>query len=108
MWELGRIVYLGLMAGVLGTGLGGLVLTFWQRPKDHFLGFLLAFSGGIMLAVVFQDLILEALSLGGLLITLAGTLCGVFVLFLLSSPAFFQLPPGQDLVKTGVFLGIGI
>lgn len=84
------------------------MLTFWQRPKDHFLGFLLAFSGGIMLAVVFQDLILEALSLGGLLITLAGTLCGVFVLFLLSSPAFFQLPPGQDLVKTGVFLGIGI
>src|SRR5690554_1154749 len=72
MRELGRIVYLGLMAGVLGTGTGGLLLSYLKRPRDDFLGFLLAFSGGIMLAVVFQDLILEALSLGGVLITLAG------------------------------------
>ena len=39
MRELGRIVYLGLMAGVLGTGTGGLLLSYLKRPRDDFLGF---------------------------------------------------------------------
>lgn len=108
MRELGRIVYLGLMAGVLGTGTGGLLLSYLKRPRDDFLGFLLAFSGGIMLAVVFQDLILEALSLGGVLITLAGIIFGVLILFLLSKPAVLARRPDHDLVMTGLFVGLGI
>jgi ZIP family zinc transporter len=96
------------MAGVLGTAAGGLLLVFLKRPKEMALSFLLAFSGGIMLAVVFQDLILEALAIGGLAATLTGISLGVLALFLLTSPLGTRRLPGGSLLRTGLFLGAGI
>ncbi len=108
LWELGRIVFLGTMAGALGTGVGGLVLSFLKRPKDSFLTFLLAFSAGIMLAVVFQDLILEAISLGGLGVTLLGIVLGVLALSLMTSVIDSSHFSAKGLAKTGLLLGCGI
>ncbi len=108
LWELGRIVFLGTMAGVLGTGAGGLILSFFGRPKDKFLSFLLAFSAGVMLAVVFQDLITEALSLGGLVVTILGIVLGTLALVLLTSLFRAKQYRGTNLSKTGILLGLGI
>lgn len=108
MWELSRIVFLGAMAGVLGTGAGGLLLSFLRRPKDALLSFLLAFSAGIMLAVVFQDLILEAFSLGGLGVTLGGIVLGVLALFMMTSFVGDSRLYATGLAKTGLLLGFGI
>lgn len=108
LWELGRAVFLGTMTGVLGTGAGGLILSFFGRPKDQLLSFLLAFSAGVMLAVTFQDLIMEAISLGGLGITLLGITLGVLTLFLFTSLISAKKIYGTKLAKTGLLLGLGI
>ncbi len=102
MWELGRIVFLGTMAGVVGTGTGGIIVSILGRPKNGFLSFLLAFSGGIMLAVVFQDLIFEALALGDLLTTLLGVALGASALMLMIP----YVPTG--LGQMGLLVGLGI
>ncbi len=108
LWELGRIAFLGTMAGVLGTGTGGLLLSFFKRPKDRFLSFLLAFSAGVMLAVTFQDLITEALALGGLGVTVLGIVLGVLALLLLTSFVGARQFQSKGLAKTGLLLGLGI
>jgi ZIP family zinc transporter len=70
----------GLLSGVVGTGLGGLIsITFHQ--SQNCLGWLLGFSGGLMFAVVSFDLLTTAFDLGGLLGGLLGMLCG-FILIL--------------------------
>lgn len=112
MWDLGRIVFLGTMAGVLGTGAGGFSLALFGRPKGNLLSFLLAFSSGIMLAVVFQDLIPESLVLGNPAFTFLGIVLGVVALWVTSlclphPPANHPLPTTR-LVQTGVLLGLGI
>lgn len=106
MWELARVVFLGTMAGVLGTGMGGIVLGLGSRPQGAELSFNLSLSGGVMLAVVFLDLIPEALNLSGLHATLLGLISGTAFLQLLK-PALFRRGKG-GLIQTGLFLGLGI
>lgn len=101
-------MFLGAMAGILGTGAGGLLLSVVRRPKGWLLSFLLAFSAGIMLAVVFQDLILEALALGGLTITLLGVALGVAALFFMTLTVGEKRLSSTGLIKTGLLLGFGI
>lgn len=88
--------------------MGGILLSFLKKPKDMLLSFLLAFSAGIMLSVVFQDLLSEALALGGLGVTLWGVVLGVLALFGLSFFVSEHDSPGTDLAKTGLLLGLGI
>ena len=60
MGELTKIILIGTIAGVFGTGIGGMIIAFLGRPRGNMLCFLLTFSSGIMIAVVFHDLIPEA------------------------------------------------
>lgn len=108
MWDLGRIVFLGSMAGVLGTGAGGLLIVLLGHPKQGFLSFLLAFSGGIMLAVVFQDLILESAALSGAIITFSGITLGAAALMLITPLVGHERTASTGLVQMGLLLGFGI
>lgn len=63
IWE---AALLGTVAGCLGTGLGGLIISVLRTPKSRTISFILAFSGGIMLAVIFNDLIPESMAYGNL------------------------------------------
>ena len=113
-----QVTCIGIAAGILGTGLGGLSIAFLGRPRQSFLGFLLAFSSGIMIAVVFQDLIPEALELGTVGSTLIGLLLGIVILAIINK----YLPhthkasqrrgysPGRQnrFIRTGILLGLGI
>ena len=47
-----RITIIGLLAGVIGTGLGGIISALFKRNVDRYLDFFMGLSGGIMLAVV--------------------------------------------------------
>ncbi len=105
MWHLARIVYLGTMAGVLGTGAGGILLALGRRPKGAELSFHLALSGGVMLAVVFQDLLPEALVLKGPGATFVGLFLGLITLMVLRP---LSSRGGTDLIQTGLFVGLGI
>lgn len=57
-----RITLIGLIAGVIGTGLGGVISTIFKRKVDKYINFFMGLSGGIMLAVVTFDLIKESMT----------------------------------------------
>ncbi|HZK35261.1 MAG TPA: ZIP family metal transporter [Bacillota bacterium] len=114
--EKALVVVAGLLIGVVGTGLGGLITAFMGRPGDKVLSGVLGFAGGIMLSVVFVDLIPEALEIGGYLATLLGVVIGI--LMIMSLDLIFShkhlaqngdiSQANDNLKKTGIILGVGI
>ena len=61
MENIGWIILITFIAGFIGTGLGGLVGALCKKDSKKIVSLLLAFAGGIMLAVVCFDLLTEAL-----------------------------------------------
>lgn len=111
--DLGLITAKGLFIGIFGTGLGGLIVAFLGKPKDNVLSGILGFAGGIMLSVIFIDLIPEALVIGGFLPASIGLISGS--LLILSMDFFIPYKlfkeanrANSHLIKTGIILGIGI
>lgn len=73
------------IAGVVGTGLGGLVGAMLQKDSNRTVSLLLSFAGGVMLSVVCFDLVTEAVASGvGILTVIAAIALGVAVTFLLN------------------------
>ncbi len=103
---------LGFMVGILGTLTGGLPILYQKKTTPVKQGWLLGFSGGIMIAVTFLDLWPEAWYFGGCLPTILGT--GLGLLMVGCFDPFLQLIPWyrkQKLSKAtrvGVLLGMGI
>lgn len=108
-----QITLIGFLAGIIGTGSGGLISLVLRKPKNELLSFVLGFSGGIMLAIVFTDLLPEAVEIGGLIPAILGLIIGTLLILmmdiLLPHTHFFQ---GTDeyacYVRTGAMLGLGI
>ena len=100
----------GTLAGMLGTGIGGLIILLLGKPRGDTLGFLLAFSGGVMLGVVISGLLPESFQLGSALTAAGGTYAGVFAMFALSRLA--SIPQAVrirgPLFRTGFLIGLGI
>ena len=84
------VVILTALAGVGGTGLGGVAGALMQRDSKRVVSLLLSFAGGVMLAVVCFDLIPGAVHPENvpknmnLLWVLAGILFGFVVVYLLN------------------------
>lgn len=56
------VIIITAIAGVGGTGLGGLIGAMVQRNAERMVSLLLSFAGGVMLSVVCFDLLTDALS----------------------------------------------
>jgi ZIP family zinc transporter len=103
---------LGFMVGILGTLTGGLMILYQKKSTPAKQGWLLGFSGGIMIAVTSFDLWPEAWHYGGYLPTTLGT--GFGMLMVSYSDPFLQLIPWyrkrkfSRLTKVGILLGMGI
>ncbi len=84
------VIIITAIAGVIGTGLGGLVGAILRRDSEHMVSLFLAFAGGVMMAVVCFDLIPEAFRPEGaesdmpLVPVLFGILLGYSVIYLLN------------------------
>ena len=86
------IIIITFISGVIGTGLGGLVGALLRRESNKIVSLLLAFAGGIMLAVVCFDLMSEPIEMmkeGTLpkltpLIVVAAVVVGYAVVYLLN------------------------
>lgn len=84
------VVIITAVAGVGGTGLGGLVGAVLRRDSTKIVSLLLAFAGGVMLAVVCFDLIPEAFRPEGaskdmsLWLVVFGVLLGYALIYLLN------------------------
>ena len=73
------------VAGVVGTGLGGLLGALLQKDSNRVVSLLLSFAGGVMLSVVCFDLVTEAIDTGvGIWVVIGSILLGVAVVYLLN------------------------
>src|SRR5574344_401578 len=84
-----KVTIIGLLAGVLGTGTGGLISAIFRKEVDRYLNFCMGLSGGIMLAVVVFDLMKEAMDSSGVLYTVLFTFMGVLLTMLIKSKLDF-------------------
>jgi len=73
------------IAGVGGTGLGGLIGALLQKDSSRTVSLLLSFAGGVMLSVVSFDLITEAIETGvGVPMVIFSVALGVAIIYLLN------------------------
>jgi len=73
------------MAGVVGTGLGGLIGAILQKDSNRTVSLLLSFAGGVMLSVVCFDLVVEAIETNvGLGVVIGAIALGVAIIYLLN------------------------
>jgi len=82
---IGTLLLTTAIAGVVGTGLGGLIGALLQKDSNRTVSLLLSFAGGVMLSVVCFDLITEAVEANvGIMTVIASVAAGVIVIFLLN------------------------
>lgn len=74
-----KITLIGLIAGVIGTGFGGIISTFFKKEVHKYLSFFMGLSGGIMLAVVTFDLLKESMDAMGVINTVIFTMIGAYI-----------------------------
>lgn len=73
------------IAGVGGTGLGGLIGAMLQKDSTRTVSLLLSFAGGVMLSVVSFDLITEAIETGvGIMVVIGAVALGVMITYFLN------------------------
>ena len=73
------------LAGVAGTGIGGLIGALLQKNSNRAVSLLLSFAGGVMLSVVCCDLVIEAIETQvGVVTVILAVAIGVAVTFLLN------------------------
>ena len=73
------------LAGVIGTGLGGLIGAILQKDSNRTVSLLLSFAGGVMVSVVCFDLVVEAIETNaGVGVVIAAIAAGVAIIFLLN------------------------
>lgn len=84
------ILVLSLVAGVVGTGLGGVIGVLLKNRGNKIMGRVLSFAGGVMVGVVTFEMLPEAVSCSiiensieqsGILIAVAALVVGMLVIF---------------------------
>lgn len=91
MEYVGEILLIALIAGVGGTGVGGLLGSLFRKSSNHVISLLLSATGGVMVAIVCFDLLVESVEASqgvfgdaGVLLTAFMVLLGVGVVMLLN------------------------
>ena len=107
-----KITLLGLVSGLIGTGIGGLSAFFIKNVSNRIMSTILEFSAGLMTSVVCFELLPEALKLGGTIYTFAGVLSGIIVIIMienfLKNSQIFKNGAQSGLLKAGVLMAIAI
>ena len=85
MGVIATLILTTALAGVAGTGLGGLVGAMLQKNSNRAVSLLLSFAGGVMLSVVCFDLVTEAIETNsGIWIVVGSIAFGVVVTYILN------------------------
>lgn len=98
-----KITIIGLLAGVIGTGFGGVLSAIFKKNVDRYLDFFMGLAGGIMLAVVVFDLMKEAMNEMGVFYTVIFIFVGVLFTMYMKS----RLDVSKDM-KSGYLIFISI
>ena len=85
MGVLETLILTTALAGVAGTGVGGLIGALLQKDSNRTVSLLLSFAGGVMLSVVCFDLVTEAVETQvGTLIVVGSIAFGVAITYILN------------------------
>ena len=98
-----KITLIGLFAGVIGTGFGGVISAIFKKKVDRYIDFFMGLSGGIMLAVVVFDLMKESMEIMGVMQTVIFTFVGVIITMFIKS----KLDISSDM-KSGYLIFLSI
>ncbi|MDR0469091.1 MAG: ZIP family metal transporter [Peptococcaceae bacterium] len=80
-----NIIIISILAGIAGTGVGGVLTALYGNRSDKVTSCFLSFAGGVMTSIVLLELIPEAAAHAGTLVAVAGLVIGVIVVLLLNS-----------------------
>lgn len=106
-----KVVGAGLFFGTFGTTLGGLIGVNLKRNSKKFLGFILSFAAGLMMAIICFDLLPEAMEIANLAVILLGCLCGIITMIICDTivkEKFSGRNEMNNLLKTGIIISIGL
>ena len=78
------ILLYSALAGILGTGIGGIVSAIIGKRSPAVISWLLSFAAGVMISIVCFGLMPESLALGGIWYSLAGLVAGIVIIMLLN------------------------
>ena len=78
------IIFMSILAGVFGMGLGGLITAVWGSRTDKMISIFLSFAGGVMISIVLLELIPEAVEYSNTVITIIGLVIGAVMVMLLN------------------------
>ena len=85
MSVLETLIMTTFLAGVAGTGLGGLIGAMLQKDSNRTGSLLLSFAGGVMLSVVCFDMVTEAIETGMRVLTVVTAIAlGVAITYFLN------------------------
>ena len=85
MGVMGTLLLATTLAGVVGTGLGGLIGALLQKDSSRMVSLLLSFAGGVMLSVVCFDLVTEAIATTeGIYVVIGSVAAGVLITYFLN------------------------
>lgn len=116
MLDLSQIIkttLIGLFFGTFGTTIGGIIGVCFKKTSNKFLGSILSFASGLMLAIVCFDLIPEAMELTDILNIIIGISFGVLTMIvcdILVQKKFDKKRTlkTNSLLKTGIIVSIGL
>lgn len=109
--EILKVVGAGLFFGTFGTTLGGLIGIKLKNNSNKFLGFILSFAAGLMMAIICFDLLPEAMEIANLAVILLGILCGIATMIICDTVVkekFRENNKVNNLLKTGIIISIGL
>ena len=83
------ILVLSLIAGVVGTGVGGVLGVLLKSKGNRVMSRILSFAGGVMVGIVVFEMLPESVNASeialssryGAFVTLAAVVCGILAIF---------------------------
>ena len=79
-----NIILMSLLAGVIGMGLGGLLTAVFGSRTERMTSIFLSFAGGVMISIVFLELIPETIELSNTVIAIVGLIIGALMVLILN------------------------
>lgn len=106
-----KIFMIGIFFGTFGTTIGGIIGINLKSTSNKFLGFILSFAAGLMMAIICFDLLPEAMQISSLSVILIGILLGIITMIICDSLVKEKFSGRKDvnsLLKTGIIISIGL